>query len=120
MNSRANFDLITYSYTVSLSLSLFDWLCLALTHTSLQLRNMKTHAHSHIPRRTYAEGIQLNNSSHISAETHSTVVLRSCHDQSICAAFVFGCTYFFIYFFYYSLLVYSGVGTFLVGTQERV
>lgn len=32
VNSRANFDLITYSCAVSLPLSLLDWLCLALIH----------------------------------------------------------------------------------------
>lgn len=46
---------------------------------------MKTHAHNHIPRHTETEGTRLNNLSlqKKGKKRQSTVVLHSCHNQSI-------------------------------------
>lgn len=83
-------------------------LSLALCHSHVHIitaLKYESTRHKHIPRLT--EGIKLNKLSHISAKTHSTVVLRPCHNQSImCSIHILFRIFFILLFFY------SSAGTF--------
>lgn len=110
VNSRANFDLITYSCTVSLpAREASQSVCLALPHahiiTAQKYENTCLQSYT---RHTQTEGFELNNLSHISTKTHCCITLLPQPKRYVQHSY-------FVWrhsFFSFLPLFYSGVGTF--------